>query len=654
MRRSVVLVCIATLLCVLAPPRAAAGQTWPGATSQELALTRPLIDPTADAEVLLWDVSIADVVATTPYRARDHYLRIKIYNERGRDAASRVDLPFGDDESIQNVRGRTTSPAGVVTQLNTTDVRQRTMVEASGARERVLTFVLPAVVPGSIIEYQWRELREGPVSRTLILPFQRSLPVYVARYNVKPLPGYQMRTHVFNPTSTPTKTEQSSGYASIQATRLPAMRPEPFMPRDRYLGTWMLIQYLDQDDQLTESAFWEKWVKQEAKAFSDRLKSNNEIVKAATEATAGANTPKEKVDALLGFVRRRVRNLDTAPGVTARRKEDDNARDTLKRGAGTDDEIVVLFTALARAAGLEAYLARLPDREVFVAAPRLKMPYFLPKLATAIRTGDGWALFDAANEYASAGRPRWQQEGTYALVLDGKTPEFLAVGVMPPDFSQARRSATLRLLPNGDLEGECTIVFTGHFATRNRGQVASAAQAEREKLATQRILGYLPDATIHDFRIDNLDDPEQPYTLRFSLRVPGFARRTGTRLDLVAAALPMEVTPQFTATTRTRPVVFPFAWSEDDVLTIQLPENFEIEGRAKPASASMKDGLATFTASLDVNERVLTYRRSLSVGRGAVVTPVEEYVAIRTFFDSVRSAGRSGVLLRRLDEGNAK
>jgi hypothetical protein len=211
----------------------------------------------------------------------------------------------------------------------------------------------------------------------------------------------------------------------------------------------------------------------------------------------------------------------------------------------------------------------------------------------------------------------------------------------------------LRLSSNGDLEGECTIVLTGHLATRHRALVASADQAEREKLATRGIMGYLPDATIHDLWIDHLDDPDKPYTLRFSLRVPGFARRTGTRLELVAAALPLEVPVQFTASTRTRAVVFPFAWSEEDALTIQVPENFQIEGSSKPVSASMKDAVATITASLDVNQRVLTYRRSLSIGRGAVVTPPEEYPALRTFFDAVRSAGRSGALLRRPDEGNA-
>jgi hypothetical protein len=297
----------------------------------------------------------------------------------------------------------------------------------------------------------------------------------------------------------------------------------------------------------------------------------------------------------------------------------------------------------------------MPDREIFVAAPRVKMPFFLTKLATAIRLGNAWTLVDAAHEHATNGQLRWQQEGTYALVLDGEKPDFLAVGVMPPEFSRARRTAAFRLLANGDLEGECTLIFTGHFAAEYREEIAKAAQGDRQRVATKRILAYVPQAAIGDFRIDDLDEPEKPLSMHFTVAYPGFARRTGTRLEFVPAALPMEVTPQFTSATRTTPVVFPFAWSEEDALTIELPDGFEVEARGAPTStASLKDGRGTHTTTIELSGRTLTYQRALSMSREAVVVPVDQYSEIRTFFDAVRAAARSGMLLRRKDEGNAQ
>src|SRR5262245_62537978 len=52
-----------TVLCGLSSERASA-QQWPPPPigESERTLSRPLVDPTADAEVLLWDVTITDKI----------------------------------------------------------------------------------------------------------------------------------------------------------------------------------------------------------------------------------------------------------------------------------------------------------------------------------------------------------------------------------------------------------------------------------------------------------------------------------------------------------------------------------------------------------------------------------------------------------------
>jgi hypothetical protein len=179
------------------------------------------------------------------------------------------------------------------------------------------------------------------------------------------------------------------------------------------------------------------------------------------------------------------------------------------------------------------------------------------------------------------------------------------------------------------------------------------AQADLEKLSTQATRSYLPQATIGDFTSENLDDPEKPYIVRFSLSYPGFARSTGSRLELVSAVLPLQVFPAFTATTRTRSVVFPFAWSEEDAVTIELPEGYELEGRGTTQPASMKNGLGTQAFTTDIKDGTLIFRRSVTFGRGTVVVPVEDYPQVKTFFDTLRSA-RGPVLLRRKGESGAR
>src|SRR6187399_3157410 len=189
MRRAFVL-CATAALCALFPARGIAQQQllqpWRPVTELERTLARPLIDANADAEILLWDVAISDTNVIPVKTHQDNYLRIKIFNERGRDAAGKVELMVRNRHVIRDIAGRTTAPDGTVTELNPADIRERTVLQTSGIRIRAQSFVLPAVVPGSVIEYRWRDTHEGEMAHYLVLPFQRQFPVHTVRYMIRP------------------------------------------------------------------------------------------------------------------------------------------------------------------------------------------------------------------------------------------------------------------------------------------------------------------------------------------------------------------------------------------------------------------------------------------------------------------------------------
>jgi len=133
MRRAVVL-CAMAVVSGLLPARVIAQQPWRPVTDVERTLSRPLIDANADAEILLWDVAISDTNVVPVKTHQDHYLRIKIFNERGRDAAGKVELTVQNRHVIRDIAGRTTAPDGTVTDLNPADIRERTVLQASGSK----------------------------------------------------------------------------------------------------------------------------------------------------------------------------------------------------------------------------------------------------------------------------------------------------------------------------------------------------------------------------------------------------------------------------------------------------------------------------------------------------------------------------------------
>lgn len=91
-------VLLACVLPLLTAPSSARAADWKPIDAAQLSLKAPRVQADADAEALFWEVRVADELdQTSDLGARtvfDHYVRIKIFTDRGRDAYATVDLPY--------------------------------------------------------------------------------------------------------------------------------------------------------------------------------------------------------------------------------------------------------------------------------------------------------------------------------------------------------------------------------------------------------------------------------------------------------------------------------------------------------------------------------------------------------------------------------
>jgi Domain of Unknown Function with PDB structure (DUF3857) len=147
-----------SLSLLVATSPAAAGEKWKAPNPGELALAAPAIDKDADAEVLEWDVRVAEVLeAGSPVTVYDHYIRMKIFTERGRDTYGRVDITHGSDVRVSAVEARTIAADGSIQEVQGGDIVRRTLVKGEDGKLASVSFALPSVQKGSIVEYGWTE-----------------------------------------------------------------------------------------------------------------------------------------------------------------------------------------------------------------------------------------------------------------------------------------------------------------------------------------------------------------------------------------------------------------------------------------------------------------------------------------------------------------
>ena len=653
-----------------APAALAAGgdefKEWRPIDQSVFNLREPVVEKDADAEALFGEVRMADEIqrtldSGTVRTVLDHYVRIKVFTERGRESQSKVDIPFGKDEEIRDLAARTVKPNGQVVELRKEDIFERTIVKVSGVKIRAKSFALPGVEPGSVIEYRWREVRNDDVLFYERLPFQRDIPVQRVKYYVKPLdlPGFGMRYQTFHGQGAEFVKEKN-GFWSTTMTNMPALHEEPRMPPEDEVRTWTLLFYTTADYERDPNKFWAKHGKLIYDKTKKYSKVSTEVQQAAITAIGNATTDEEKLQKLYNFCKTQIKNTgDDASGISdderAKLKANKSPADTLKRGMGSGPDIDLLFAALATAAGFEARVVNSATRDDIFFDKNFASSYFIRTYNIAVRVGNEWRFFDPGSTYVPYGMLLWSEEGQESLVSDPKEPTFVKTPLSPPEKSQEKRMASLKLSEDGTLEGDVRIEYTGHFAIEKKEQNDDDSPAEREQTLRDMLKAQMSTAEITNIKIENVTDPVKPFVYAYHVKVAGYAERTGKRLFLQPAFFQRGVGPLFATSERRYPVYFHYPWSENDAVTIELPAGYTLDNPDRPAPFGAGN-LSKYDVQILTTKdgRKMIYKRNFFFGGGgALYFPKEGYAQLKQYFDTLNKSDNHKIALKQSAEAAA-
>src|SRR5688572_26438385 len=148
---------------------------WRTVTPEEIQMKTPKVEADADAEAIFWEVWIDDKKDTSLFY--DHYIRVKIFTERGQEKFSKFDIPFVKGLKIENIAARVIKPHGSIVNLDPKDILEREIVKAGRVKVRAKSFAIPGIEPGVIVEYRYRETFKEAWGNGIRLNFQRDVPM---------------------------------------------------------------------------------------------------------------------------------------------------------------------------------------------------------------------------------------------------------------------------------------------------------------------------------------------------------------------------------------------------------------------------------------------------------------------------------------------
>lgn len=649
---------VSALCLILLPVAVFAGDDWRAIDPADLALKAPVVEKGADAEAIFWEVRLFDEFeAGTPRTVLQHYVRIKVFSERGRESQSKIDIPFLSNWKIQDIAARTIKADGSIVELKKEDVLERTLEKINGVKIKAKSFAMPGVETGALIEYRWKEVRNDQLANYIRLYFQRDVPVQQVKYYIKPLSlpnfEYGMKVQTFNSQSAPF-TKEKDGFYSFSMNKVPAFHEEARMPPEDSVRPWMLLYY-SKERNLESDKFWKDYGKKTYEDYKPLMKVSDEVKVAAATAIGGATTPEAKLEKLFEFCRSTIKNInDDASGLTrderAKIKGSKSPAETLARKMGTGQDIDMLFAALATAAGFDARVVRLANRSDVFFDKSFPDDYFMQSYDIAVKVGEQWRFYDPASTHVPFGMLRWQEEAQEALLSDPKEPAWLMTPLSPPEKSKVKRKAKLVLSEDGALEGDVEIEYHGHMSVFRKEWDDDDSPAQREETLRAAVKKQMSTADISAIRIENVTDPLKPYVYRYHVRVPGYAQRTGKRLFLQPEFFQHGIAPLFSGSERKFAVYFDYPWSEEDNVTIDLPRGFSLDNADSPAPCSAGPiGDYKPSIAITTDGRTMVYKRNFFFGgANSIIFPVASYAPLKTYFDAVHQGDNHTVTLKQV------
>jgi hypothetical protein len=628
----------------------AGDETWRQVTPAELQTKTPKVETDADAEVLFWEVRVDD--GSVDQLVMKHYLRVKIFTERGREKYSKVDIPYVKGVKIKDLMARVIKSDGSVVELAKTDIFDREIAKQNSVNVKAKSFAVPNIEPGVIVEYQYKEVIPGGTASNMPMKFQHDIPIQTISYYFKPFGNVRYMT--FNMEDNKF-IKDKGGFYRATMENVPALKEEPRMPPEDEVRSWLLLYYTD-DLKGDYTDFWARaggflasnW------EIKDTLKPGKEIKAAAQQLVAGAATPDEQLAKLYEFCKTKVKNITFDTSTTDEEKEkikpNKSTNDTYQKLQGTSRDINELFASLASGLGFETRLAFGGDRSKKFFNPQQAHMSFIHFSGIAVKVNNQWKYFDPGSLFVPYGMLSWFEEGTSVLLLGYKDYIRTETPMSGSGRSLAKRSGKFKLLEDGTLEGTVRIEYSGHLSNLYKTNNYESSAAKREENLKEELKKQISAAEVSAISIENVTEPEKPFVYQYKVRVPNYAQKTGKRLFLQPGFFEYGKNPLFASATRKYDIYFQYPWSENDDIEIELPQGFALDNPEAPGIIKDPSGISLLDISMSIakEKNVLKYRRKFEFGNGEnVLFQSNIYQPLKNLFDAFHKSNTQLITLKQ-------
>lgn len=655
-----------------------AAQKFQEPTKEELQMTSDPKAPGA-AAVYLYREESTDNFSHFVSR----YARIKVLTDLGKEWAT-VEVPFVPGFSATPIiEGRTIHADGTVIPL--TGKAEDLLVSKSNRNHlRVSVFNLPSVEVGSILEYKWTVTLGG--GHILGAAGGEGEESYYSSALASSIPEWNVQQDIFvhkehfyyNPFST-LESEVGSNIGWVidgeQASyllytqRLPAGAHVQVSPkRDYALDLQDVLPFRAEPQSPPEAAFrynvrffftpyatskdyWDNEIKRWSKAVEQSAGVSDGIRETANQITSGLATADLKARKLYEFVGG-LENTDFSKTRSEQEREQERSRrrfrrevrsadEVLKEKRGTANDLVTLYLALVRAAGLSADALKVADRDQRIFDSNYLSLSQLDAMLVVLHIDGKEVYVDPGEKLCPFGQLHWKHSMAGGLQQGAALPVYT-----PPNSTKdaiTAHAAELTLDGAGNVTGTVKILMNGPSALRWRQLNLTADESELRLQFTEEMRRLVPTGISVELTGFKGLAAAEGY-LEVTVKVSGpLGTMTGKRIVLPGFFFSTGSRPQFVSDEkRERAVDLSYAEQVIDDTVYRLPAGYSVESAPPPSQLPWPEH-ATLVVKTSSSAGNLDVRHVFA--RAFALLDPKEYAALRDYYAKVAASDQQQIVL---------
>jgi hypothetical protein len=661
-RHAAARLCAVLLLLIFASPALLRAQ-FQQSTPEELKMTADPKAPGAAAVYL--DI---EETANDSLHLETYYARIKVLTEKGKDAAT-VEIPYWHAEyQVANIQARTIHPDGTIVPLTGKPedllvIKTRTGSGDLQANRKV--FTLPSVEVGSVLEYYFQLHFGDYIALTPHWEIQHPFFVHKAHYAFLPFKGFlhgednitgryvrdehgdqadTLARWPVLPTGVEVKRDALGRY-TLDIDDVPPMAEEEWMPpvqNFRYKVVFYFMKATNVDE------FWAGEIKmwsKEVDRFADPTKPIHDAVNSLiVPGDADLDKARKLYTAVQALDNTDFsRSKSEAELKQLKLKDIRRAEDVWAQKSGNSTEIALLYLALARAAGLDAFAMKVVDRQVGVFDVTYLSPLQVTDTIVVLNIAGRDIYLDPGQKMCPFQLLHWRHSNAGGFLQGGEGKTIKNTPSQQYSDNKFYRTGELTLDNKGAVDGILQFSMVGQDALAWR-QLALASDDVEVKRAFDRWLASIaPDGVeAHVDRFHALDLPDQKLLADVSIKG---TLGTSTAKRILIPAFFFQTRgghPFVNQATRLEPVDMHFGDVVTDQIVYHLPPGTALEGAPQDAKITWPQH-AVFVAKTTSAPGQVTVARSFA--RAFTFASQAEYQDLRDFFQKIAASDQQQLVL---------